>query len=776
MFSSLRSKLALLYAALFGAILTALMVAAYFAIQGNAIRTVRTEMQANAAVFERLWEAREAEIANAAGVLSRDFGFRAAVATQDMPTLESALMNIGNRFQFDTAFVIDLDGTVIGLEASQLPLRGDAILDMLYAQSGNGGVLDISGRPVHAVITPIEAPALVGWVVFGEVISANQLDSVAGLSSLPLGTQMRWWEDGRGWSSTNPNGIAQTALEMTSNVAVISPPDGERSLVSSVPINSLRTGLEAVLVLDYPLSEALAPYRAIFVSILVVGMGGLLIMMAGTWHLASQITRPIGRLDAAARQLSRGERPQIIVRGRDELARLADSFNRMSHDILEREERITHLALHDDQTGLPNMKALLQEIERLTGLETRHGYVAAISIDRFESIRGAIGFEPAAALLSLLAERLQTIDPQMILGRTATDSLGAVFQAASPEDAIMRARQLTELANAPVSLLGDTIDIHAVVGWLHIADTGQSGLGPMECAGVAVDQARARRCRTAAYDADAYGDPGSTLSMMSRLISGLSSGDVYLEHQPKLDIRSREITGVETLLRWADPVSGPVSPDVFIERAEETGHIAPITDWVLQQVISEQNRLREAGHDLLFSLNISGRLLTDSRFVDSALKALSESSARLCFEITETAVIDDPETALESMNAFRDAGVMISIDDYGEGLSSLSYVRSMPAGELKIDKSFILKLDQRENDALLVKSTIDLAHSLGMKVTAEGVENAMSLAILGTMGADLAQGYYISRPLRYDRLVGFLEDWKAENQALPDAPTRRTAN
>lgn len=776
MFSSLRSKLALLYAALFGAVLTALMVAAYFAIQGNAIRQVRGEMQANAAVFERLWEAREAEMANAADVLSRDFGFRAAVATQDIATMESALTNSASRFAFDTAFVVGLEGEVTGQNAGDIPLSPDALLDMLYDQSGHGGVLDISERPVHAVITPIEAPTLVGWVVFGEAISAEELASVAELSSLPLGIQMQWRTGGEGWTSTNPDGLAQDAHAIAGDVTVISPAGGERSLASHVAISTLRPGLEAVLVLDYPLSEALAPYRAIFVSILAVGLGGFFLLMAGTWHLASQITRPVGRLDLAAKQLSRGERPQIEVRGRDELARLADSFNRMSRDILDREHHITHLALHDDQTGLPNVKALLQEIARQDGDALAGYHVAVISIDRFENIRGAIGFEPAAALLKVLAANLQTTDPQVMLGRTATDSLGAVFRAGSPQLAEQYARNLTDIANAPVSLRGNTIDVHAVVGWLAVGDTGDSDPGPIECAGIAVDQARASRRRTARYDADAYGDPGATLSMMSRLISGLATGAVYLEHQPKFDIRQQSVTGVETLLRWKDPVFGQVRPDIFIERAEETGHIAPITEWVLQKVISEQNRLREAGHDLLFSLNISGRLLTDSRFVDSALKALAESSARLCFEITETAVIDDPDTALDSMNAFREAGVMISIDDYGEGLSSLSYVRSMPAEELKIDKSFILKLDQRENDALLVKSTIDLAHSLGMKVTAEGVENAMSLAILASLGADIAQGYYISRPLGFDALVSFMDAHVAGAEPGPDVKRARAAH
>ncbi len=758
MFSSLRSKLALLYATLFGAVLSVLMVAAYVAIEANAIREVRSEMRTSAAVFERLWQAREAEIANAADVLSRDFGFRAAVATQDAPTIDSALANIRDRFQFDTAFVIDLDGRITGLAETDLPLPAEGMIDLLYDIGRDGGVIDIAGGPVHAVATPIEAPTLVGWVVFGEAVTAADLASVAELSSLALGTQMRWRAgDGR-WASTAGAPLLAARERQPGETAVIhETPDG-RALVSEVPVASLRPDLESVLVLDYPLALALAPYRAIFVSILMAGMGGLLILMAGTWHLAGQISRPVKLLDTAAGQISRGERPSVVVKGRDELARLAESFNRMSRDIVEREQRITHLALHNSQTGLPNVKALMQEIDTLQARDGGRAYAAAVSIDRFEQIRGAIGFEPAASLMVALARKLANSEAGVMIGRISTDSLGAVFTAVDDDHATRIAARLAHLANAPIRVGNDTVDVHAVVGWLGTSEAGTRNLGPLECAGIAVDQARSARQRLARYDADAYGDPTATLSMMSRMISGLSTGAVFLEHQPKFDIREQRVTGVESLMRWDDPVSGRVRPDIFIAQAEETGHIAPLTEWLIQTVIAEQNRLRELGYDLLFSLNISGRLISEPRFVDAAMAAITNSDARLCFEITETAVIEDPETALAHMKAFRDTGVMISIDDYGEGLSSLSYVRSMPASELKIDKSFILNLDQRDNDAVLVKSTIDLAHSLGMKVTAEGVENAMTLAILSSLGADLAQGYFIARPLRLEALKAFLDE------------------
>ena len=207
-------------------------------------------------------------------------------------------------------------------------------------------------------------------------------------------------------------------------------------------------------------------------------------------------------------------------------------------------------------------------------------------------------------------------------------------------------------------------------------------------------------------------------------------------------------------MRWQDPERGFIGPDDFIPLAEETGHILPLTEWVLDRAISDQVRVRAAGHNLQVAINISGRLVSDARFTQRALDRLSRHRGRICFEITETAVINKPEAALENIGALRDAGIPISIDDYGSGLSSLAYLRSIPAEELKIDKAFVLELGSLQADRLLVKSTIDLAHSLGMKVTAEGVEDAASIAILAGMGADFAQGYHIGRPMPLD---GFLD-------------------
>ena len=248
--------------------------------------------------------------------------------------------------------------------------------------------------------------------------------------------------------------------------------------------------------------------------------------------------------------------------------------------------------------------------------------------------------------------------------------------------------------------------------------------------------------------------------------AALGNGELSLAYQPKFDFREGRVTGIEALMRWTHPQRGCVSPDLFIGTAEETGHIRPLTEWAIRRAIADQKTLIAAGHPLAVSVNISGRLLSDESFADFAVAEVAASNADLCFEITETAVVDYPELALRIIARFAEAGIAVSLDDYGAGLSSLTYLKQIRADELKIDKSFILGLDQSSRDALLVKSTIDLAHSLGLRVTAEGVETPTALALLRGMGCDMAQGFLIGRPAPLAALI---------DQLSEPAPTREVA-
>ncbi|MBU3079433.1 EAL domain-containing protein [Sphingomonas quercus] len=251
--------------------------------------------------------------------------------------------------------------------------------------------------------------------------------------------------------------------------------------------------------------------------------------------------------------------------------------------------------------------------------------------------------------------------------------------------------------------------------------------------------------------------------LLADLIAAVENDRLALVYQPKLNARSNQIEAVEALLRWQHPVAGAIGPADFIPWAERHGLIRQVTQWVLRTAIRDQADLAASGHALAVSVNLSGRLVGDRSFTRWALEACKEAVGPIGMEITETAVIDGTENALENLHAYADAGIRVAIDDYGAGLSSLAYLRKLPASELKIDKMFISTLVSSHRDPLLVRSTIDLAHALEMEVTAEGVETPIALSLLRVMGCDLIQGYEISRPLPLDELRHFLDTRNAES-------------
>lgn len=244
------------------------------------------------------------------------------------------------------------------------------------------------------------------------------------------------------------------------------------------------------------------------------------------------------------------------------------------------------------------------------------------------------------------------------------------------------------------------------------------------------------------------------------LTRAIENEELFLQYQPKVHLRRQEITSVEALVRWTHPTRGLVLPSDFIPIAEESRDIVALTLWTIRRSIQDQRILAEHGHDLRIFINIAGVLLADERFVRRACALVEDSGAQLGFEITETSVIRDPESAIANLKVFAAIGIVIAIDDYGAGLSSLAYLKQLPARELKIDKLFVTQLTSSNRDPLIVRSTIDLAHALEMEVVAEGVETQAAMALLSVMGCDMIQGFLISRPINIDALIHFLDEGK----------------
>ena len=484
----------------------------------------------------------------------------------------------------------------------------------------------------------------------------------------------------------------------------------------------------------------------------VAGLVGAAMLTLGSLAASGTVTRPIDRLNDAVLALQKGEHVEVEVTSDDEIGRLSKGFNAMVSVLRDREDKLTHLALHDHETGLPNRRFLERQCARTPDVR-----VVVVGLDRHEVVRGAIGHDAMIALLCTLGARLAVLSGGAAIARIGADALGLAMagkDADAVEDMVARLLQASE---SPIIVAGAPIDVSLRVGVAGRGGPGAKLDSPIDRAAVAVEQARAAHRPWGRFDEEAYGDPAAALSLISELMSALSHDQVGVAYQPKWDCRARRVTGVEALMRWTHPRRGAVPPDLFIGMAEETGHIRALTEWTVRRAIDDQRRLADAGHQVCMSVNLSGRLLADESFAETLIVAARGAAGRLRVEITETAAMHDPEAALRIIDRLVAGGISVSLDDYGSGLSSLAYLKRIPADELKIDKAFVMGLDQSSRDALLVKSTIDLAHGLGMKVTAEGVETETSLALLSGMGCDMAQGYYVGRPVPLDELIAKLD-------------------
>ncbi len=381
-------------------------------------------------------------------------------------------------------------------------------------------------------------------------------------------------------------------------------------------------------------------------------------------------------------------------------------------------------------------------------------FVAIVSLGRFGGLRRHVGSRVADEILKHLCERLYAQLPQMRLGRVGRTQIEILFPAGSMKEAEQLLDRARVELERPLRLDGQSFDLDVVIGFAPL-DGGDEAV--IENAAIALARAQSGHAKIAAFNEQERRDVAARVQLLRDLHHAFDADQLFLCYQPKLTPRTGVIDAAEGLIRWRHPVHGMIPPTRFIGLAEETGAIGELTRRVVRQAVTDQAVLAAAGHKLSLHVNLSGRLVTDADFTAWLLDAVKDvEPGAIGLEITETAVIEDPEHALANLQAFSDAGLPIAIDDYGAGLSSLSYLKQLPATELKIDRMFISGLTTSHRDPLLVRSTIDLAHALEMEVTAEGVEDAATLALLRTMGCDRIQGFFISRPLPLDELHDLL--------------------
>ncbi|MGD9979125.1 MAG: putative bifunctional diguanylate cyclase/phosphodiesterase [Hyphomonadaceae bacterium] len=763
MFRRLRAKLTVLYAGLFCLALGFIGATAYAVIANNTQSLARQQLVNTQRVFAQIWNGRLAHLQEAATRTARDPLLASAAAERNDAAIRRYLAELRLLSHAELVFLVTRQGLVI----SETDASSSVSPGLQFAlDSGviTPGVMHHNGALFQAAAAAV--PGRHGWIVAATRLGPQQMADLQSLSPIPLQASALIDGDDPAVAAL----VDQTLQSAALTAGRIRTTDGA-AIALAAPLPSI-DGTRAVLVLRHSLSSGLSPYGALFNTLIIIGLAGITLLIAGTWFLARSITQPLSTLEEAARKLREGVYETVVVGTKDELSRLAESFNAMTGAIRERERRITQLAFHDAETRLPNRVALERKLNAAARPERL--YLAAIGVDRFAHVRGAIGYALASELVRQLGGRLAHLAPNAPMARLSTDVLGVAFIATSEADALKRADALIANLEQPVSLGEHVLDVHVTIGIAQPAGKDETPAAMIERASIALDQARRRSQKAGMYDEAAYGDPSRNLSLMGEMNRALESGGMYLAHQPKYNFRTGKIDSAECLVRWRHPTRGAIAPDLFVPMAEETGHIRVLTEWVLDRAIDDQKKLSVAGWPIKLAVNISARLLSDTDFAKRAAALARQAPHQLCFEITETAVIDNPVAALENIELFAASGVHIAIDDYGSGLSSLAYLKQLPARELKIDKLFIQNITNSQRDALLVRSTIDLAHGLGMSVTAEGVETPASFSLLASMNCDMAQGYLVSRPVSLEEFVALLGDERRSRfytQTAAGAPT-----
>ncbi len=772
-YHDLRSKLAALYAGLFVFGFIAVAVVAQIVIDGQAQRSVTADLLSSGTIYDRLWAMREQSLVGSADVLAHDFGFRSAVGSGDRATIESALTSLKARANVPIAAVVGLDGRVVGADGA-LGAR-IAALPFALAEGRRSAVITLGPDTYRLVESPVLAPTEIGWVVFAVRLDAAEMQALSKLSAIPLVADVVQ-RDARGhWYASDGSlapGAAIDDLVARSQshrvLTTLNLPSG-KAFALARPLEGPRGAPEAALLLRYPTALALAPYRPIQFGIFAAGLMVLLLVVLGSLRLAGSIARPIAALQRAAQALEEGTRTEVAACGTDEIGQLAESFNRMSAGIIDREHRIAHLAFHDSLTDLPNRAFFRESLDEKVLRQARSGEpvgVLCLDLDGFKGINDTMGHPVGDALLRRVGQLLCALAPDGLVARLGGDEFAIILAEGFDDDRPRAlAQAILDAVINPINVDEHFIPIGVSLGIAIGPHDGHNADQLLKNADLALYRAKQDGRGLFRFFEPSLDQAARTRRQLELdLRSALRSGQFSLAYQPIYDLNAERIGCFEALLRWEHPTRGNVPPIEFISVAEDTGMIIAIGEWVLheacRQAMSWPDHVRIA-------VNVSPLQFRNLSFAAVVMQALAQSGLapqRLEIEITESVFLDGEGPVVALLHQLRAIGVRIALDDFGTGYSSLSYLRSFPFDKLKIDKSFVDTVTSDTCTAAIISSIVDLAKALKMETTAEGVEDSEQLDQLRGQGCSSIQGFLISRPVgsvAAGRLVRLHEDRSA---------------
>ena len=749
-------------------------------IDHNARTAIRAELTTSERVFLRLLGQNNANLDQATRVLSADYGFRSAVASGDQETVQSALVNNSERIHANLALFTDND---FQLKASTIPDAAHflAAVRRYASQMQAGGAQQyqvevIDGQPYQIVAVPVRAPATIGWVGMGFKIDRQLLQDMNSLSGMEVALMLRensgdwrvavatmdtakWPAVAAAWEKPINDGDAQGVAMRVGGTEYSALP----VTLPGAPGQSPTTAL-----LMRSVDKALEPFNQLKFKLLLLTAVGLAVFAMGSLVTARRITTPLRVLSSSARRLERGDygaEVRTVFKG--EIGELAQSFETMRQAIQAREGEIRRLAYQDALTDLPNREQFRHDLRQAIQKTNDEGVPCAVlllDMDRFKHVNDVLGHRFGDRLLRAVAERLRNdaLTERDVLARLSGDEFAILLQATDAKAAFPVAQRILAAFERPITLDDHTVDLGAGIGVASSPEHGLDADTLLSRAEVAMYAAKQNQSGTVTYHPGLDSTSEESLTMLSELRSAVDQEQLRLFLQPKINLRTGEVLGAEALVRWEHPVRGMVPPMRFIPFAEQTGFVRVLTMWMIEQVAQMSHALTEQGMRMKLAVNLSTRDLMDQELpvkLEKVLERYSIDPGLLVLEITESAIMDDPQRALQTLNRLHAMGLKLSIDDFGTGYSSLAYLKRLPVDELKIDKSFVMNMESDLQDAKIVRSTVDLAHNLGLSVVAEGVESAKSWKLLDSLSCDEVQGFFIAKPMPGAQFANWVKQW-----------------
>lgn len=766
MFDSLRSRLVVSLISLLTILALASGLATLSTMKKDSEQQAQQVLKVAANVFLQALDNRASQLSSSVSILASDFGFRRAVATAEQETILSVLENHGSRVNADLVLLLSPAGDLL---ASTSPdLNNDDVKSVFLQSKGNqsgtvNDILVLAGNSYQFVLVPVKAPQTIAWVGMGFSLNKQLAEQIKGITDLDISFTTNGDRGNQTLHSTLDTDTQQSLLPLlpslveTRQQPFSSNEDKFLSLALALDKQQL---LWAVL--HYPSSRWQESYQDIRQQLLGIFGFSLTLALLLAFVIARSITQPLRLLSNFASQIGQGQTTADLPEAKGEIGVLGNTLYKMQQDIRSREAELLYQAEHDSLTGLKNRGAAERRLAEL--LPSANVGLLLLNIKNFRHINDALGFANGNSLLQQMAQRLHQLNPTPVLAaRLGGDEFLLLythyFSAEQLEQLKLQLHSGYLLADSPLSL-------KVTIGAYNISPGSVHANDAIRRLDIALNHAKDQPGLVAFYQQGQDESHQRELTILRDLPAALQQNQLFVVYQPKVDLQQQSCHSAEALIRWVHPELGFVPPDEFIKLAEHAGNIALVTEWMLNTVIAQLALWYQQGKRIKVAVNLSAHDLTNPQLpadIAALLQRYHLPSSVLALEVTEGAVMQDPKQVIQILTQLRDMGIELAIDDFGTGQSSLAYLKQLPVHEVKIDRAFIKDIEHNQDDALIVSATTQLAHSLGLKVTAEGLENLAGLAKLQQYQCDKVQGYFFSKPLTSEVFGEWLQQFSEKS-------------